>query len=284
MKQSLKNCRRKKLNRRKNNLRKPIFWNHPMKKVEDFIVLNHKWLNYKTFIIDLEAQDTLTLVQAGNFAEIEIANSPKVFLRRPFSIYNVNPAANTLSFFVKVIGEGTRLLGEMRKGDKLSLIYPLGNSFTIPESGRVLVVAGGSGVAPFILYGKELHNKQVKTTFLFGARTADEIVLVDQFRNLGEVLITTEDGSLGEKGLVTRHSLFGKDELPFDLIVTCGPDPMMKAIAKFARERKITCEASLENTMACGFGACLCCITPTVNGNKCVCTEGPVFNVNDLKW
>jgi dihydroorotate dehydrogenase electron transfer subunit len=255
-----------------------------MKKVEDFIVLNHKWLNYKTFIIELEAPDKLPDIHPGNFAEIAITNSPKVFLRRPFSIYDVNQANNTISFFVKVIGQGTRLLGEAKKGDMLSLIYPLGNSFTVPASGHVLVVAGGSGVAPFILYGKKLQNIPVKATFLFGARTSDEIVLTDQFRSFGEVLITTEDGSLGEKGLVTMHSIFHNDHLPFDFIVTCGPDPMMKAIAKIARERGIACEASLENTMACGFGACLCCITPTTRGNLCVCTEGPVFNVNELKW
>jgi dihydroorotate dehydrogenase electron transfer subunit len=255
-----------------------------MKKVEDFIVLNHKWLNYKTFIIELEAVDQLPDIYPGNFAEIEITNSPKVFLRRPFSVYDVNPASNTISFFVKVIGEGTRLLGEKKKGDKLNLIYPLGNAFTVPSSGHVLVVAGGSGVAPFILYGRQLQKQAVKTTFLFGARTADEIVLTDQFRAFGEVLVTTEDGSLGEKGLVTQHSIFHQDSLPFDFIVSCGPDPMMKAIARIAREKAIPCEVSLENTMACGFGACLCCIVPTQRGNLCVCTEGPVFNVNDLKW
>ena len=255
-----------------------------MKRVENFTVLNHKWLNYSSFIIELESPDKLPDIYPGNFAEIEIANSPKVFLRRPFSIYDVNPAANTLSFYIKVIGEGTRLLGETRKGDKLSLIYPLGSSFSLPDSGQILVIAGGSGIAPFILYGKELQNKQAEITFLFGARSADDIVLTDQFKSLGKVLITTEDGSLGEKGLVTQHSLFSNDHLPFDFIATCGPEPMMKAIGKIARESNISCEASLENPMACGFGACLCCIVPTIDGNKCVCTEGPVFNVIDLKW
>lgn len=255
-----------------------------MKRVEDFIVVNHKWLNYSSFIIELEAPGNLPDIQPGNFAEIEIANSPKVFLRRPFSIYDINPGSKSVSFFVKVVGEGTRLLGETRIGDKLSVIYPLGNSFSKPVSGHVLVVAGGSGIAPFILYGKELQNKATEITFMFGARSADDIVLTDQFKTLGDVLVTTEDGSLGEKGLVTHHSLFSSHKLPFDLIVTCGPEPMMKAVGKMAMERDIPCEASLENTMACGFGACLCCIVPTISGNKCVCTEGPVFNINDLKW
>lgn len=185
---------------------------------------------------------------------------------------------------MKVVGEGTRLIGESGKGDKFNLIYPLGNSFARPEKGNILVVAGGSGIAPFVLYGKNLQNNGTEITFLFGARSADDIVLIDQFKALGKVLITTEDGSLGEKGLVTQHSLFSSNKLPFDHIVTCGPEPMMKAVAKIAAERDIPCEASLENTMACGFGACLCCITPTDNGNKSVCTEGPVFNVRNLKW
>jgi dihydroorotate dehydrogenase electron transfer subunit len=255
-----------------------------MKKIEDFTIINKQWLNYKTFIIELEAPGKLPVINPGSFAEIEIANSPRVFLRRPFSIYDVDYTRNTVSFFIKVIGEGTRLLGEKSKGEKLNLIYPLGNSFTTPEAGIVLVIAGGSGVAPFIFYGKALQKNHVKVTFLFGARNAEEIVLTEQFKNLGEVLITTEDGTLGEKGLVTQHSVFKKPTLPFDFIATCGPDPMMKAIARIAKERGIPCEASLENTMACGFGACLCCIVPTLEGNKCVCTEGPVFNVNDLKW
>jgi dihydroorotate dehydrogenase electron transfer subunit len=255
-----------------------------MKRVEDFIVINHKWLNYSSFIIEVEAPNPLPIIQPGNFAEIEIGNSPKVFLRRPFSIYDVNPSSNSLSFFVKVVGEGTRLLGETRKGEKLSVIYPLGNSFSKPSAGHVLVVAGGSGIAPFMLYGKELKNHGTEITFLFGARSADEIVLTDQFKALGKVLITTEDGSQGEKGLVTKHSLFSNKTPSFDLFVTCGPEPMMKAVGKIATKRNISCEASLENTMACGFGACLCCIVPTIDGNKCVCTEGPVFNIKDLKW
>jgi dihydroorotate dehydrogenase electron transfer subunit len=255
-----------------------------MKRTEDFIVLNHKWLNYKTFIIELEAFSKLPDIQPGNFAEIAISNSPKVFLRRPFSFYDVNPATNTISFFVKVIGEGTRLLGEAKKGDVLNVIYPLGNGFFVPQSGHVLVVGGGSGIAPFILYGRELRKNGIKVTFLFGARNADEIVLADQFKAFGDVLVTTEDGSLGEKGLVTQHSIFRNEKLPYDFIATCGPDPMMKAVARIATERGIPCEASLENTMACGFGACLCCVTPTNKGNLCVCTDGPVFNVNELKW
>ena len=92
------------------------------------------------------------------------------------------------------------------------------------------------------------------------------------------------DGSVGEKGLVTSHSIFGGDKLSFDQVYTCGPDPMMKAVARIAKANDIPCEVSLENTMACGMGACLCCVVETPDGYVCVCTEGPVFDPNKLKW
>ncbi len=255
-----------------------------MKRVEDFTVLKVRWLNYSSFIIELQAPDGLPDIRAGHFAELQVSNSPIVFLRRPFSFLDADAQSGKVSFFIKVIGEGTRLLGSSRVGDKISIIYPLGNSFRVPQSGPVLIVGGGSGIAPFILLGRALHEKGIPVTFLFGGRTAEDIVLREEFGRYGPVLMTTEDGSAGEKGLVTQHSVFSGDPFPFTHLAVCGPDPMMKAVAAIARQKNVSCEVSLENTMACGFGACLCCITETVNGNKCVCTEGPVFNINDLKW
>ena len=255
-----------------------------MKRIEDFTVRGHKWLNYNNFVLYLQAPEKLPPVAPGNFAEIEIKNSPRVFVRRPFSIYDVIEENNSLAFYVKIIGEGTRLLGQLRTGEKINLIYPLGNRFSIPESGEVLIVAGGSGIAPFLMLGRELRQRDVKVTFLIGGRDAESIVLTEQLAPFGEVLVTTEDGSIGEQGVVTDHSAFKKDRLPYSMIYTCGPDPMMKAVARIAQGKNIPCEASLENTMGCGFGACLCCTVATVNGNVNVCTEGPVFNVNDLKW
>jgi len=255
-----------------------------MKKIEDFIVRGHKWLNYSNFLLDLEASENIPNIHPGNFVEIKITNSPRVFVRRPFSIFDVNHEARTLSFYIKIIGEGTRLLGQLRKGSKVNLIYPLGNSFKIPDQGHVLIAAGGSGIAPFLLLARELLNRNVQMTFLIGGRNSESIVLTEYYAPYGEVLITTEDGSVGEKGKITDHSIFKNGHFPFNKIYTCGPDPMMKAISKIAMQRKINCEVSLENIMGCGFGACLCCTVPTQHGNVNVCTEGPVFDVNDLKW
>jgi dihydroorotate dehydrogenase electron transfer subunit len=176
------------------------------------------------------------------------------------------------------------LLGRLRPGDNINVIYPLGNSFNLAEGKNVLIIGGGSGVAPFLLLGSELREKGTRMTFLIGGKTSKDIVLTEQLSAYGEIKITTEDGSLGEKGMVTDHTILGNKIGTYDKIYTCGPDPMMKAIAYLARDNNIECEASLENMMACGFGACLCCIVETKGGNLCVCTEGPVFNTRELTW
>lgn len=118
--------------------------------------------------------------------------------------------------------------------------------------------------------------------FLLGARTGNDLLELEDFKRYGEVYITTEDGSMGEKGFVTQHTLL--QARSFSRISVCGPKPMMVAVAKYAMHAGIPCEVSLENMMACGLGACLCCVEKTVRGNVCVCKEGPVFDIKDLTW
>lgn len=254
-----------------------------MKRVQDFKVKDYEWLNADNFILTLSSGSDIEDVKPGNFAEIKIPNTQDVFLRRPFSILDSDHKTNTIRFYIKAIGKGTHKLGALSIGSLLNIIYPLGNSFTILQQKRVLIIGGGSGIAPFILLAAQLKEENNEITFLIGARSKEDVFLTNEFSKFGNVLVTTEDGSIGEKGLVTQHSVFSSN-FTFDHIYTCGPDPMMKAVAKIANEKNVSCEASLENMMACGIGACLCCITPTVNGNKCVCTEGPVFSTKNLQW
>ena len=185
---------------------------------------------------------------------------------------------------IQMVGDGTRKLAELKPGDRLNVVMPLGNSFTVPEvkSERVLLVGGGVGTAPMLYLGKTLVDAGIKPTFLLGARSAKDLLEIDLFQELGDVYLTTEDGSAGEQGFVTQHSILTQQK--FDRIATCGPKPMMMAVAKFARNSGITCEVSLENTMACGVGACLCCVENTKEGHVCVCKEGPVFNIDRLLW
>jgi dihydroorotate dehydrogenase electron transfer subunit len=254
-----------------------------MKRIQDFKVKDYHWLNEDNYIITLVSDSKIEEIKPGNFAELKVPDSPNVFLRRPISVLDVNYIENTLSFYIKAIGKGTKKLGTLDKGSTVNIIYPLGNSFSLHHQKKVLIVGGGSGIAPFILLASKLKKQECEVTFLLGARSRNDVFLIDEFSKFGDVLVTTEDGSMGEMGLVTQHSVFSSD-FDFDFIYTCGPDPMMKAVAKIAQRINVNCEASLENMMACGIGACLCCVTPTVRGNECVCTEGPVFNSKDLKW
>jgi len=189
---------------------------------------------------------------------------------------------------VAMIGDGTRQLGRLQVGDTLNCVLPLGNTFTMPASAeeRVLLVGGGVGMAPMLYMGAEMQRRGMQPTFLLGGRTAADLLELDLFNKYGRVCVTTEDGSMGEKGFVTNHSVLQE---AFDRICTCGPKPMMKAVAHYAQSKGIECEASLENMMACGLGACLCCVEKVktedaLPTNVCVCKEGPVFNVKRLLW
>jgi dihydroorotate dehydrogenase electron transfer subunit len=254
-----------------------------MKRIQDFKVMDYHMFNSDNYILTLTTDDYIESVSPGNFAEIKVPDAPNVFLRRPISIFSVDSSKKTISFYIKAIGKGTIKLGNLAIGTKVNIVYPLGNSFSVRNQKKVLIVGGGSGIAPFIMLAKKLKNIGAHITFLIGAHSAGDILLTEEFGKFGDVLITTEDGSRGERGLVTDHSVFSHP-LNFDYIYTCGPNPMMKAIDRIANQNGIVCEASLENMMACGIGACLCCVTPTSTGNSCVCTDGPVFNTKELQW
>lgn len=254
------------------------------KAVADFLVLENIPLNSTNFLIKLKGAVSLPKLHPGQFVNVDIKGENDVFLRRPFSIFEVDYTENTISLIVKILGKGSKKLTEIKLDEKCNIIFPLGNGFTIPnKNDRILLIGGGSGVAPMLFLSKVSDLDCNKIDLLLGARTSEDHIDVDRYAKYGMLHFTTEDGSLGEKGFVTRHSIF-KDLKKYDRIYACGPDAMMKAIAKIAKNANIFCEVSLENLMACGFGVCLCCIEPTKDGNKTVCKEGPVFNINDLKW
>jgi dihydroorotate dehydrogenase electron transfer subunit len=170
-------------------------------------------------------------------------------------------------------------------GETVNVMLPLGNGFSTPQTtvdANLLLVGGGVGTAPMLFWGETLKSIGFKPEFLLGARTKEDVMQLDEFERIGKVHVTTEDGSTGEKGFVTGHSILREKRM--DRIYACGPKPMMVAVAKYAKAFGIACEVSLENWMACGIGACLCCVEHTVKGHVCVCTEGPVFNINQLTW
>lgn len=256
-----------------------------MKKfILDLTVIENIQLNRQYNLLILSHKEKLPVIRAGQFAQIRVDGSATTFLRRPISICFVDEAKNELWFLIQIVGDGTRKLSELKTNDILNVILPLGTTFSTPNKAdsRIILIGGGVGVAPLLIYGEWLSKNGFKPTFLIGARSTNDLLLLDEFEKYGKVFFTTEDGSKGEIGYVTDHSVLKNQQ--FDSIFTCGPTPMMKAVAHYAKENEIFCEASLENMMGCGFGACLCCVTDTTEGNLCVCTEGPVFNINRLKW
>jgi len=253
------------------------------KRIEDLKVIDNKRLNNDFFILELSGNDKIPEFKPGQFAQVRVNGSPETFLRRPISIHDVDYEKNSFKLLIQVVGKGTETLSRLRIGDILNLVYPLGNSFTLPSANdQVLLVGGGCGIAPLLFLGRYLKSNGFVPDILLGFRNSARIIEYEEYQDTGNVFVTTEDGSVGEKGYVTRHSVLSEKQ--YNMIYCCGPDSMMKAVAKYSRERNIACEVSLENLMACGIGACLCCIVDTVKGNLCTCIDGPIFNINELKW
>ena len=287
-----------------------------MKKyVKDLRVKAVERLHERYVLLRLSGDEGLPEMRPGQFVEVRVDDAPHTFLRRPISICFVDREAEELWLLVACVGEGTRRLALLREGDRLNCMLPLGNGWSLDvcppettgEGSRRLLVGGGVGVAPLLFLGAELRRQGADVTFLLGARSARDLLLLETFERYGRVLTTTEDGSRGERGFVTQHSVLGRER--FDMIQCCGPTPMMKAVARYARQAATPCEVSLENLMACGLGACLCCVEKTYlsgnaaqhrtgggtlpegggttvaeTGNVCVCKEGPVFNIERLLW
>lgn len=253
--------------------------------MNDFVVTEKVALNKTNFLIKVQSTSELPIIRPGQFVNVDIKTSQEVFLRRPFSVFEVDMVTHSISMLIKILGRGSEKLSQIEPGNTISLVYPLGKNFTYPEkSDRILLIGGGSGVAPMLFLAKEsgLTNKNVD--IILGARSREDHIDVHHYSKYANLYYASEDGSLGEKGFVTQHSIFTTGLKNYDKIYACGPEGMMKAVAKEAKAAGVFCEVSLENLMACGFGVCLCCIEPTTKGNQCVCTDGPVFNINELKW
>ena len=257
-----------------------------MKKyILDLVVTQNIKLHANYVLIKLTHANPLPEMLPGQFAEIRIDGSNTTFLRRPISINYVDKTTNEVWFLVQLVGDGTRKLATVKQGDIVNVVMPLGNGFTMPRNVtkvKPLLVGGGVGTAPMLMLGAELVKMGCTPAFLLGARSSKDLLQLENFEKLGEVYTTTEDGSMGEKGYVTQHSGLHSDLC--DIIFTCGSYPMMGSGANYAKAHGIECEVSLENRMACGVGACLCCVENTDEGHLCVCKEGPVFNIKKLLW
>ncbi len=229
-----------------------------------------------------------TMLSPGPRAQVERWD-PLLF--RPMAIYRLQQAsaqASDLEVLYKVTGRGTGLIATARAGDRLRVVGPLGNGFREPpDAAPALLVGGGTGIASLFAFARDAHLRR-EVRVLLGARSADELMGVEDFRNAGLPLqLATEDGSAGHRGLVTElldQALAAGAPLA-PTVYACGPTPMMRRCAEIAGRRGCRCVVSLENRMACGFGVCLGCAAPRAGGGfELVCRDGPVFDAATLDW
>jgi len=256
-------------------------------KQEKTTVVEHHNFQGEYRILRLAAPEIGPLVKSGQFLHLLIPQLGERVLRRPFSIYKAD--AEGVSILYKPVGRGTDSMRPLQVGDLVDIIGPLGNGYPQLAEGKIpVLVAGGYGNAALYLKAKELP---VQGVAFFGGRTAEDILCVDEFKNLGwEVRPTTNDGSLGVKGLVTADFdpwMQEQDIQSLELFV-CGPTPMLKAMGDRAIEHNFTAWLSMDENMACGVGACLTCVIKrkTADGwewARC-CKDGPVFESREILW
>ena len=234
--------------------------------------------------------DVARTICAGQFMELAVPGDDSHILRIPLSFKRADADTSTVELLFAVVGEGTERLSRMAAGDASTLVGPCGNGWRLPKGeGRALLVAGGIGLPPIQAAAAMLADAGVSFDAVVGARTASMLVHPD-VEALGEapgcsVVVTTDDGSAGRAGFTTQAMADLLAAHEYAQVYTCGPTPMMAGVARLADEAGISCQASLERMMGCGFGACSCCNVALVAGGYALCCQdGPVFDAREVAW
>ena len=248
----------------------------------EFILRKKRNLTDNIIEFTLHSNEQLPPVHCGQFLHLKLGG--KFLLRRPFCIYKFDE--HTVTVAVAVVGGGTRYMAELREGDKLSAVMPIGNGFTLESKHRKIVLLGGGvGCAPLATVPVSYPDREYISYLGFANKKS--IAFTEEFNKFGQVVTCTDDGSFGRKGYVTGVLGEDIDKIKPDVILTCGPTPMLKAAAKLSLESGVPAYMSGESRMGCGVGACLVCTCAVKNpdgsvSNKRACVDGPVFNLEDI--
>ncbi len=263
-----------------------------MKKQQKAIILWNNNLKAAYYHIGLKCDNEFAGALPGQFVMLGTSKQKSPFLRRPFSIYEINnnDGKTSLEILYQVVGSGTRQLAGLQSGDSLSLLGPLGKGFSFaPDLHDIFLVAGGIGIAPLHFLAKFFKKNKInlnKSTLFLGGRSTQDLINYTIFQSLGmDIKISTDDGTSGTKGLVTELLEQALKTKPPQIIYSCGPGPMLAQVARLAKQYKVNCRISMETLMACGMGACLGCAVKTGNDNPFyphICIDGPVFNTKDI--
>ncbi len=249
--------------------------------MRDFLstVKDNRPIAQNVYMITLTLPGRTEEIHGGQFVNLATGDS-SMLLRRPLGVCKLE--GDVLSLCYQVKGKGTKKLTEAKSGDELKVLLPLGNYFDLSPYKSVAIVGGGVGVFPLIAALRENHDKDFYS--YIGFRNEIAVCLLDEFKACKKLIVTTDDGSCGEKGNAVQAFL--KDNPKVDAIISCGPPVMLKALKRELAERgiKTPCFVSLEERMGCGIGACLVCVCKTADGgNARVCKDGPVFNINKIE-
>jgi dihydroorotate dehydrogenase electron transfer subunit len=264
----------------------------------DAAVIANTRLSDDYSVLALAAPDIAALARPGQFVMVKTSRSTDPLLRRPFSIFQIvrdlDGAAAGITLLNKRVGVGTRLLYEAEPGARIACLGPLGRPFEpVEDPVQAWMAAGGVGLAPFVTLAEALRARGTRTTLFYGARRRDELYYVDIFERLGvEVVLSTEDGSRGVKGLVTiplGQALSARKSAVRVQLYVCGPTPMMHAVARLGASYGVRCDVSLEQVMGCGLGGCYSCVVLARDPGGPPhfvrsCLEGPVFDSERLVW
>jgi dihydroorotate dehydrogenase electron transfer subunit len=265
-------------------------------------ILENVAMTRTVYRVRLDAPDLAKSISPGQFLMMRIPGTTDPLLGRPFALYDTVLGARGkptgIDVVYLVMGKFTRRLATMNKGDAVEVWGPLGNGFPdLAGRKKVALVAGGIGQTPFLAYARQLFGQRgyaarkpkraVENVELFyGVRTAELVAGVEDFQAAGvHVLLASDDGSVGFHGFVTQLL---EQHAPPDHIIGCGPEPMLKALARLAKSRQIPCHISMECPMACGVGICFTCVAPIQTADtwdyRRVCVDGPVFDAATLAW
>lgn len=250
--------------------------------LENCEIIENKLVAGKNYLMVLKGDKTIGQSKAGQFFMLQCKNGI-FFLRRPISLHYVDKENKELEFYYEVKGQGTKDLANLKKGDVINIQGPLGHGFTTDINNKnILVVGGGMGIAPMKLLIEKLKRNN-KVDFIAGGRNKEAVEILNNFSKKDyNKYVVTDDGSIGEKGNVILIMEKLLKEKKYDLVMTCGPQKMMEAVAKVSLDNSIECEISLEARMACGVKACVGCSIKTKKGMQKVCYDGPVFDAKDI--
>lgn len=259
---------------------------------ERAIIEDNRQVGPRLHLMVLSAPEIAGDVGPGQFVHMKLPRMDDHILRRPFSVYAADPEAGTIEVLYQVVGFGSEHMTNLRPGEAVEMIGPVGHGWAVPdETRRALIVAGGVGAAPLFMLTQQLAARGVQVDVVLGAQTEEALVCRDRYQDLLGFCpaCATDDGSFGRKGfctsLVDDALLRAKDEgEPYDYLAVCGPEPLMKIVADKAREAGVYAQVSMEKRMACGVGACLSCVVDTVAGKKRSCVDGPVFDAQEVLW